>query len=133
MAAFQKYQDIAYVMETKVEHSNDLVNYADGNVLSLANNSVTDLRQNNLAMQGVIKINANVTGIDVNAKPLPAVTINTCIDSTKFNSHFTYGPKKGQAAGLSPTKPTVSVFLVHKSADGKWRVNSVTPQEGKTC
>ena len=133
MAAFQSYQNTVYTMLTKVQHSNDLVNYADGNVLSLANNSVTNLRTNSLAMQGAVKMKANVTGSDPNAKPLPTVTITVCSDTTKFNSYYTYGPKKGQPAGLSAAKPVLSVFVVHKSADGKWRVNSVAPQEGKTC
>ncbi|NUR25805.1 MAG: hypothetical protein HOV83_08150 [Catenulispora sp.] len=130
LTAFQHYADLSYSMSTTVQHSNDLVNYADGNVLSLLNDFITRERNLSFALQGpeIIKV-ADAT-LDANAK---VVTVTTCTDDTKLGSIVTSGPKKGQTAPASDKSAYLDIYKVHLSPDGKWRVNSVTPEKSKTC
>ncbi|MBW8803416.1 MAG: hypothetical protein JF587_06095 [Catenulisporales bacterium] len=132
ITAFQHYADVSYEMAVTVKQSNDLVNYADGNVLTLAQNFVTQERQNSIAQKGPEGIKVMTATLDSNAKP-PVVTITACTDDTKLPMIITYGPKKGQISAPAPTHPYPSVYRVHLSTDGKWRVNAVTPQSDKTC
>jgi hypothetical protein len=132
LTAFQNYTALVYEMETKVQHNNDLVNYADGNVLSLMDNFVTQERQLNFVQRGTETVKVTSAVLDSNTKP-PVVTITTCTDDTKLSSIVTYGPKKGQSAAASPTSAYPNIYKVHLSADGKWRVNAVTPEPKKTC
>ncbi|OLE28083.1 MAG: hypothetical protein AUG49_03410 [Catenulispora sp. 13_1_20CM_3_70_7] len=119
-------------MAVKVQHDNNLVNYADGNVLSLAQNFVTQERQLSIALKGPEIVKVTAATLTANAKP-PVVTIIACTDDTKLLTVFTYGPKKGQAAAVLPKFASPSIYQVHLSADGKWRVNAVTPESKKQC
>lgn len=130
LTAFQHYADLAYAMGTTVQHSNDLVNYADGNVLSLMNDFVTRERNLSFAQKGPEVIKVTDATLDASAK---VVTITTCTDDTKLGSIVTSGPKKGQTAPASDKSAYLNIYKVHLSADGKWRVNTVTPEPTKTC
>lgn len=130
LTAFQHYADLAYLMGTTVQHSNDLVNYADGNVLSLMNDFVTRERNLSFAQKGPEIVKVTDATLDANAK---VVTITTCTDDTKLGSIVTSGPKKGQTAPASDKSAYLNIYKVHLSADGKWRVNTVTPEPTKTC
>lgn len=132
LTAFQNYAAISYEMAVKVEHNNDLVKYADGNVLSLANNFVTQERQDSIAQQGPEIIKVLSATLDPNAKPA-VVTVTACTDDTKLPMIITYGPKKGQISAPAPKTPYPNIYKVHMSADGKWRVHDVTPESDKTC
>lgn len=131
MTAFQNYTSVTYIMETKVEHSNDLVNYADGNVLTLANNYVTFERENDYSMVGTQSIKVTNTAKDT-ANP-PVVTLTACADSTKLVAITNYGPSKGTQATTPPTHAYPVIYRVHKGADGKWRVNAVTAETKTSC
>jgi hypothetical protein len=130
LTAFQHYADLSYSMSTTVQHSNDLVNYADGNVLSLLNDFITRERNLSFALQGPEIIKVTDATLDPNAK---VVTVTTCTDDTKLGSIVTSGPKKGQTAPASDKSAYLDVYKVHLSPDGKWRVNTVTPEKSKTC
>jgi hypothetical protein len=124
MKAFQNYTAVSYQMAITMEHSNDLVNYADGNVESLLNNFVTQERQQNIIARGQEGI--RVTNVTKDTGHPPVVTITVCNDDSKLPMYSTYGPKKGQI--VSPGQPpTLSVYKVHFGYGGKWRVNSVSP------
>ncbi|MFL6114609.1 MAG: hypothetical protein ACJ786_25130 [Catenulispora sp.] len=131
ITAFQNYSAVLYDMSVKVEHDNNLVNYADGNVLSLAQNYVTQERQLFLIRKGPETIKVLSATPDA-AKP-PVVTITACVDDTKYNTYITSGPKNGQLAGQPQTTAHPNIYKVHQGADGKWRVNAVTPQRDKSC
>lgn len=118
-------------MTVKVEHDNNLVNYADGNVLSLAQNYVTQERQLFLARKGQETIKV-VSATPDAAKP-PVVTIIACVDDTKLITYITSGPKNGQAANQPQKTAHPTIYRVHQGTDGKWRVNAVTPQTDKSC
>jgi hypothetical protein len=130
MTAFQNYTALAYQMGTTVQHSNDLVKYADGNVLSLLNDFITQERSLSFAQHGTEIVKVTDTTLDANAK---VVTVTTCTDDTKLGSIVTSGPKKGQTAAASDKSAYLNIYKVHLSADGKWRVNTVTPEPDKTC
>lgn len=127
LKAFQNYAEVSYQMASKVQYDSTLVDYADGNVLSLANNFVTQERHDNLISRGpeIVK----VTGISKDGGNPPLVTITTCTDDTKFPMYSSYGPRKGQIVGPAPKTSTADVYRVHRGADGKWRVNAVTPEK----
>ncbi|MBS2535791.1 hypothetical protein KGQ20_23800 [Catenulispora sp. NF23] len=131
MAAFQNYLSLENTMATKVEHSNDIVKYADGNVLTLINNYVTEERQGDFADTGTEYI--KVTNVAKDTGNPPIVTITACIDDTKYYQVTTYGSRKGQVAAAAPTSPSPSIFRVHKGSDGVWRVNAVTAEVKDKC
>ena len=131
MSAFQHYTALVYTMETKVEHSNDLVNYADSNVLTLANNYINFERQNNFSEVGTQS--AKVTNVSKDTGNPPVVTVTACTDSTKLVAITNYGPRKGMQADQPPTHPYPSTYRIHKGADGKWRVNAVTAEPKTSC
>ena len=126
LKAFQNYAAISYQMAIKVQYDRNLVTYTDGNVLSLANNFVTQERQDNLISRGpeIVK----VTGVTKDGGTPPIVTITTCTDDSKLPMYSSYGPRKGQILALAPKTPTPDIYKVHRGADGKWRVNAVTPE-----
>lgn len=124
MKAFQNYTAISYQMATTMQYSNDLVNYADGNVESLLNNFVTEERQKYIISRGQEGI--RVTNVTKDAGNPPVVTITVCNDDSKLPTYSTYGPKKGQI--VAPGQPAaLYVYKVHFGYGGKWRVNSVSP------
>jgi hypothetical protein len=124
MKAFQNYTAISYQMATTMQHNNDLVNYADGNVESLLNDFVTEERQKNIISRGQEGI--RVTNVTKDNGSPPVVTITVCNDDSKLPMYSTYGPKKGQV--VVPGQPaTLYVYKVHLGYGGKWRVNAVTP------
>ena len=124
MRAFQNYTALSYQMATTMQYSNDLVNYADGNVESLLNNFVTQERQQNIISRGQEGI--RVTNVTKDTGNPPVVTITVCNDDSKLPMYSTYGPKKGQI--VAPGQPaTLYVYKVHFGYGGKWRVNSVSP------
>lgn len=127
LRAFQNYASISYEMAVKVQHDNNLVNYADGNVLSLTNNFVTEERQHNWISRGTESI--KVTGVTKDNGTPPIVTITVCTDDTKLPTYSSYGPMKGQIVAPAPATPEPDVYKVHQGADGKWRVNAVTPKK----
>lgn len=127
LTAFQNYASISYQMAIKVEHNNDLVKYADGNVESLTNNFITQERENNWISRGTESI--KVTGVTKDNGTPPIVTITTCTDDTKLPTYSSYGPNKGQIVAPAPATPEPAVYKVHKGADGRWRVNTVTPKD----
>jgi len=124
MKAFQNYTALSYQMATTMQYSNDLVNYADGNVESLLNNFVTEEHQQNIISRGQEGI--RVTNVTKDTGNPPVVTITVCNDDSKLPMYSTYGPKKGQI--VAPGQPaTLYVYKVHFGYGGKWRVNSVSP------
>jgi hypothetical protein len=131
MTAFQNYLSVGYTMETKVEHSNDLVKYADGNVLTLANNYITFERQNEFSEVGTQSVKVTNAAKDTGNPPVVSITV--CTDSTKFVAITNYGPRKGMQADTPPTHPYPATYRVHKGADGKWRVNAVTAEPKTSC
>ncbi|GAA1998590.1 hypothetical protein GCM10009838_74940 [Catenulispora subtropica] len=133
MAAFQKYRDIAFEISAKADYDTDLSPYADGNVLTLAVNFAQQLKQGNKAMVGSAVETVTATKLDMKASPLPLMTITECKDATKYHEVYTSGPDKGKIAASDITHPYPVTFTVHKSADGKWRVNSVHSESDKTC
>lgn len=124
MKAFQNYAALSYQMATTMQHDNNLVNYADGNVESLLNNFVTEERQKNIISRGQEGIRVMNVTKDTGSPPI--VTITVCNDDSKLPMYSTYGPKKGQI--VVPGQPaSVYVYRVHQGYGGKWRVNSVSP------
>lgn len=124
MTAFQHFAALSYQMAVTMEHNNDLVNYADGNVESLLNNFVTEERQKNIISRGQEGI--RVTNVVKGSGNPPIVSITVCTDDSKLPMYSTYGPNKGQIV-VAGQPATLSVYTVHKGYGGKWRVNSVTP------
>lgn len=131
MTAFQNYTSVTFTMETKVEHSNDLVKYADSNVLTLANNYVTFERQHNYSLVGTQSLKVTNTAKDTGNPPI--VTLTVCADDTKLLPITNYGPNKGSRAMTTPTHAYPVVYHVHKGTDGNWRVNAVTAETKSTC
>lgn len=124
MKAFQNFAALSYRMATTMQHDNDLVNYADGNVESLLNNFVTEERQKNIISRGQEGI--RVMSVTKDTGNPPVVTITVCTDDSKLPMYSTYGPKKGQIVVPGPPA-SVYVYRVHQGYAGKWRVNAVTP------
>lgn len=133
MAAFQKYREITFQMSAKPDYSTDLTNYADGNVLTLANNFIDLLKRKNSVMVGTSLETVTSTKLDMAASPLPLMTIGECKDASKYRQVYTYGPDKGGLATTTIDHPYPVTFTVHKSGDGKWRVTSVHSESDKTC
>ena len=131
MTAFQNYTSIVYIMETKVEHSNDLVKYADGNVLTIANNFITFERSSEFAYVGTQTL--KVTSATKDAGNPPVVSIDVCADNTKMVETTNSGPRNGMQASPPPTHPYPVTYRIHKGADGKWRVNAVTAKATASC
>lgn len=124
LKAFQNYAAISYTMAITMQHDNNLVNYADGNVESLLNNFVTEERQKNIISRGQEGI--RVTNVTKDNGNPPVVTITVCNDDSKLPMYSTYGPRKGQI--VVPGQPaTLYTYKVHFGYGGKWRVNSVSP------
>lgn len=133
LAAFQKYREIVFQMSTKPDYSKDLSDYADGNVLTLANNFVLQLKQGNQVMTGTATETVTSSSLAMSATPAPLMTVVVCKDATKYHQVFSYGPKKGKTAVNDITHPYPLTYTVHKSADGKWRVTDVHSDSDKTC
>lgn len=133
MAAFQKYREITFQMSAKPDYSTDLANYADGNVLTLANNFIDLLKRKNSVMVGSSVETVTSTKLDMAASPLPLMTIAECKDASKYRQVYTYGPDKGGLAATTIDHPYPVTFTVHKTGDGKWRVTSVHSESDKTC
>ncbi|MEY9926026.1 hypothetical protein ABH926_000646 [Catenulispora sp. GP43] len=124
MTAFENYAALSYQMAITMSHNNNLVNYADGNVESLLNNFVTEERQKNIISRGQEGI--RVMNVSKDTGDPPIVSITVCTDDSKLPMYSTYGPNKGKI--VVPAQPaTVSVYKVHQSFGGKWRVYSVSP------
>ncbi|GAA2012794.1 hypothetical protein GCM10009839_04140 [Catenulispora yoronensis] len=132
MTAFQNYTAVIHDMGVKAHDSNDLAKYADGTVLSLMNDFVAQERRLSVNQQGTETVKVTDAKLDSAAKP-PVVTITTCTDDTKFFLVFATGAKKGQPAQTPNKTAYPNVYKVHLGADGKWRVNAVTPESKKTC
>jgi hypothetical protein len=133
VAAYQKYRDITTEMTAKADYSTNLADYADGNVLTLANNFVEVLKRGNEVMTGTVSESLSVKTVNMSAAPLPLVTILECKDASKYHEVYAYGPNKGQVSGTTIAHPYPVTYGVHKSADGKWRVTSVQAESDKTC
>jgi hypothetical protein len=129
MTAFQNYAALSYQMAITMSHDNNLVNYADGNVESLLNNFVTEERQKNIISRGQEGIRVMNVSKDTGNPPIVSITV--CTDDSKLPMYSTYGPNKGKI--VVPAQPAaVSVYKVHQSFGGKWRVYSVSPSS-TTC
>lgn len=133
MAAFEKYREIVFQMSAKADYSTNLSNYADGNPLALANDFILQLKQYNAVMVGTTTETVTSTTLNMAASPLPLLTVMVCKNDVKYHEVASYGPRKGQLVVTDFTHPYPLTYTVHKSTDGKWRVNSVRAESDKTC
>lgn len=131
LAVYQQFVAMTSRMSQTATYDKDFANLADLGALSTSETGVTQMRDQNIHVQGTMSAKATVTNVNMGAQPLPMVSITSCVDQSKWAFYYTSGAKKGQKAPYGVIAPYVVFAKVHKTADGKWRVTDVTSKEQK--